>query len=128
MADTNAASYVRRSGDADEKSIPEDWGRLTWLAGGAIGNSEGLTLGRVLIKVGEQNPRHMHPNSEELLYLIEGQLEHTLGDEMVAMGPGDTITIPAGVYHNARSTGDSDADMIVAYDTADRKIVFEDAN
>ncbi|HOE95751.1 MAG TPA: cupin domain-containing protein [Candidatus Sumerlaeota bacterium] len=103
----------------------EAWGSLRWLASGRIGNAEGLTLGRVLIRKGAENPRHCHPNCEELLYLMRGRLEHTLGDETYTLEAGDTLRIPKGVFHNARSTGDEDADMIVAYDSADRQFVLE---
>ena len=123
---SDAAKSVRSAADADAASIAENWGSLTWLAGGKIGNSGGLTLGRVTIDPGERNPRHMHPNSEEILYLLAGRLEHSLGDEAVTLDPGDSITIPRGAFHNAVSTGSVIADMIVAYDTADRQIVLEE--
>jgi quercetin dioxygenase-like cupin family protein len=103
------------------------WGSLTWLAGSQIGNATGVTLGRVVIKAGESNPRHCHRNCEEVLYLMTGRLEHTVGDATVALSPGDSLTIPAGMFHNAVSTGAEDADMIVAYSSADRDFVLEKA-
>jgi quercetin dioxygenase-like cupin family protein len=111
--------------EAQAKRIDEDWGSLTWLAGRKQGNAEGLTLGRVVIKVGFCNPRHIHGNCEEVLYLMKGKLEHTLSDEKVVLEAGDTITIPTGAAHNAVSVGDEDADMIVAYDSADRGFKVE---
>ena len=109
----------------DVKRIDEDWGSLTWLAGEKFGNAEGLTLGRVVIKKGCSNPRHGHTNCEEALYLLAGELEHTFGDKVVRMKAGDTLTVPAGIYHNATSVGDVDADMIVAYSSAQRDFVKE---
>mgnify|MGYP005860071483 FL=1 len=86
---------VRRA--ADHSPIHEEWGSLTWLAGRQIGNAQALTLGRVTIKPGRCNPRHCHHQSEEVLYLLNGHLAHTVGDETVLLGPGDTITIaPTG--------------------------------
>ena len=101
------------------------WGSLRWLANQDVGNAEGLTLGRVVIKRGQSNPRHCHPSSEEVLYLLTGRLEHTLGGETFTLGPGDVLSIPPGVFHNARSTGDEDAEMIVAYSTGKRDFVLE---
>ena len=101
------------------------WGSLRWLASREIGNVQDLTLGRVVIRRGQQNPRHCHRTCEEVLYLLSGRLEHTVGDETVALGPGDTLAIPAGVFHNARSVGDEDADMIVAYSSGERDFVLE---
>jgi mannose-6-phosphate isomerase-like protein (cupin superfamily) len=105
--------------------IEESWGALQWLAGGRIRNASGLTLGRVLIKRNESNPRHAHFNCEEVLYLMTGELEHTVGSGRVLLQAGDTLTVPAGMFHSARSVGQVDADMIVAYSSADRDFVLE---
>ncbi len=102
------------------------WGSLQWLASRELGNAEDLTVGRVVIKAGQSNPRHGHNNCEEVLYLLAGRLDHTIGDETVTLEPGDIITIPAGVNHNAVSTGDVDADMIVVYSAGDRDFTLED--
>ncbi len=113
-------SSTRPAAEAAAHRIEEDWGSLTWLAGRKLGNAEGLTLGRVVIKKGCSNPRHSHPNCEEALYLLKGRLRHTMGDEVAVLEPGDTIVLDAGVPHNAASIGGEDADMIVAYSSADR--------
>ena len=105
--------------------IPEDWGSLTWMASKPIGNVEGLTLGRAVIKPGKTNPRHRHPNSEEVLYLLKGRLNHTLGDKTVTMSPGDVITIAPGIYHNASSIGSEDAEMVVVYSQGTRGFELE---
>ena len=116
---------VRTAGATEASRTDTAWGSLRWLASGEIGNVEGLTLGRVVIRRGASNPRHSHPGCEEVLYLLAGRLEHTLGDRTVTLAPGDTLAIPAGVFHNARSVGDEDADMIVAYSTGVRDFVLE---
>ena len=106
---------VRPHGEAEAARIDEAWGSLCWLASQRIGNAEGLTVGRVVIKAGCSNPRHGHSNCEEVLYLLGGRLEHTVGNDTVVLERGDTLTVPAGVPHNAAALGDEDADMIVAY-------------
>ena len=104
-----------------KQTIPFEWGQIEWLVSGVLGNSRAMTFGRVTIQRGKSNPRHRHPNCDEVLYLIQGRLEHTLGDEKVTLEPGDTISIPIGVAHNARSLGPEDAVMVVAYSNADRQ-------
>lgn len=116
---------VRRAGEAEAKVRQEDWGGLNWLASQDIGNVEGLTVGRVFIRKGRSNPRHRHPGCEEVLYLLRGRLRHTIGDETVLLEPGDTLSIAAGVPHNAASIGDEDADMIVAYSSGARDFELE---
>lgn len=113
-------STKRTRDEAETNTIVEDWGSLTWLAGRSVGNAEGLTLGRVVIKAGKSNPRHSHPNCEEALYLLRGRLEHSLGGESVVLEAGDTLVLDAGVPHNATNIGTEDADMIVAYSSGDR--------
>ncbi len=116
---------ARPSGEAAKARIDESWGSLTWLASAKIGNAGGLTLGRVVIKRGEANPRHRHNGCEEALYLLAGKLAHSVGEDVVALEPGDTLTVPAGVFHNATSTGETDADMIVVYSSGERDIEHE---
>ena len=116
---------LRPRAEAEAKRIDEEWGSLLWLAGAKVGNARDLTLGRVIIKTGHCNPRHAHGNCEEVLYLMSGRLEHSIGDEKVLMEAGDTLTVPAGVFHNALSTGEEDADMIVAYSSAVREFELE---
>jgi quercetin dioxygenase-like cupin family protein len=121
-------SCVRTALEATEGRIDEDWGSLCWLASQAIANAQGLTLGRVVIKPGRSNPRHTHPNCEEALYLLQGRLEHSLGDEKVILEAGDTIVLDAGIPHDARNVGDVDADMIVVYSSGVRGFELEGAS
>jgi quercetin dioxygenase-like cupin family protein len=116
-------SPIRAAGE--QTVITEDWGSLTWLAGKNIGNAEGLVLGRVTLKAGKSNPRHRHPNCEEVLYLLKGRLEHTLGDQTVTLSAGDTLTIAPGVFHNAICIGNEDADTIVVYSEGIRGFELE---
>ena len=116
---------LRSDKDAERDKINEKWGSLNWLAGNKIGNAQGVTVGRVTIKKGQSNPRHSHSNCEEVLYLLKGRLEHSMGDEKVVLEPGDTLVVNAGVPHDAVSIGETDADMIVAYSSGDRDFVPE---
>ncbi len=113
--------HIRTLADIEAKRIDEDWGSLRWLAGKDIGNAQGMVVGRVIIKRGHSNPRHSHPNCEEMLYLLRGRLEHTVGADKVITEAGEVIVVPAGVPHIARNIGDEDADMIVAYSAGVRE-------
>lgn len=102
-----------------------DWGRLAWLASRALGNCETMTVGRAIIRAGRQNPVHRHPNCDEILHLLRGRVDHSLGDGRTVLKPGDVIVIPAGTWHNARSMGDEDADMVICFSSADRQTEFK---
>lgn len=121
-----AQGAYRSAADAAAQTIDDGWGTLSWLANEKLTGSQGLTVGRVVIRAGQSNPRHRHPGCEEVLYLLKGRLKHSIGDDVVTLSAGDTISIPAGVFHNAVSVGDEDADMIVAYSTGRRDFEFEE--
>lgn len=110
---------------ADGEILDQPWGRLTWLASRKLGNSTTMTFGRVIISANQTSPRHRHPNCDEILHLFSGRLEHSLGDERFFIGPGDTISIPAGVWHNASALDGVDAEMVICYSSADRETEFE---
>ena len=100
-----------------------DWGSTSWCINGAAGNSDSLTLGKVIIRSGASNPKHGHANCDEILYLLSGELEHYADDmETVRMQPGDVIFIPGGVCHWARCVSAEDAEMIVVYSSPEREI------
>ena len=112
---------VVRQAEAEARRAEESWGSVRWLANGESTDTGGLTVGRVVIRPGMSNPRHSHPNCDEVLHLLRGTLEHSVGDETVVLHAGDTLVVPAGVAHHAVNVGSQDADMIVAYDTGERQ-------
>lgn len=108
------------------QKLPFEWGELTWFASGPQNNSDALTLGRCVLKPGENNPRHYHPNCAEILVVLKGKINHTgPGGELVEMNEGDTVTIPANVWHNATNIGDGEAVLLIAFTSAYRETVGE---
>jgi quercetin dioxygenase-like cupin family protein len=122
------ADPLTTSQQTKAQRIDEEWGSLSWLASRPLGNVQDLTLGRVTIRVGHSNPRHAHPSCEEVLYLLKGKIEHSLGDQCFTLEAGDTLAIPAGIFHDAQNIGDGDADMIVAYSSGTRDFVLENSD
>jgi mannose-6-phosphate isomerase-like protein (cupin superfamily) len=43
--------------------------------------------------------KHMHPNTNEIQYILEGTGTIWLGDKEVKVGPGDLVVIPKGTPH-----------------------------
>ena len=110
---------------ADCEVIDQPWGTLRWLVSRTLGNSATMTFGRATIPAGIENPRHRHPNCDEILHVLSGRIEHSLGEERFTMEPGDTISIPAGVWHNAHALGDVDAVTVICFSSADRETEIE---
>ena len=58
-------------------------------------NAEGATIS---IQDGNA-PKHMHPNTNEIQYILEGTGTIWLGDKEVKVKPGDLVVIPKGTPH-----------------------------
>lgn len=101
-----------------------EWGTIQWLDGQAVTGTERLTVGLVTINPGAGNPEHHHPNCDEALLVLEGELEHTLGEELFRLAPGDLLHIPAGTRHRARNLGAVVCRVVVSYDSGRREVVW----
>lgn len=120
---TQPTAVVSRGEDHLVEEQP--WGRLVWMVAGRLGNSTTMTVGRCYIDPGQANPRHHHPNCDEVLHVLQGTIEHSADDERVRMGPGDTISIPSGVVHNATNVGEDQAIFVISFSAPDRQTVGE---
>ena len=105
---------------ADQKRVDQEWGSLTWFASRELTKSDDITVGLVVIKKGQSNPRHIHGNCSEVIHLQKGRLKHFVDKDFVLMEPGDTLVVPTGLDHYALNIGDEDAVMIVAYPSGQR--------
>ena len=58
---------------------------LEWLADANLTPGSGMTFGRAQFEPGSSNPVHYHPNCHELVFVAEGEIEHTLGSQTVTL-------------------------------------------
>lgn len=86
----------------------------TTLAGPQHG-AQSLWLGQLEIAPGAAVTTHIHPDTEEAMVIIHGQLEAILGDETVTLGPGDTVLAPAGVKHGFVNRSDQQAALLAVF-------------
>ena len=119
MSDPQIHPAVTGAGQGE--ALDFDWGHIVWTVARSLGNSATMTFGLVSINAGAANPRHRHPNCDEILHVLSGKIEHSLGDQRFEMNSGDTISIPTGVWHNARALGEQDAQMVICFSSADRE-------
>ena len=70
---------------------------------------------RVDLAPGVAFGKHTHPG-EEIIYVLEGQLEHQLGDKPpVTLKAGDVLFIPAESTHSARNPGSVTGSELATY-------------
>lgn len=98
------------------------WGWIRWLMNAQIDPKAEMTLGVVYVQPNQSNPLHVHPNSAEYLHMLSGSCEHRVGGRWVSLKTGDTLRIPRGVAHMAR-TKDEAFRALVVYDTGTRQMV-----
>ena len=110
---------------ADNEVVNYSWGHLTWYASRKLKNSDTMTVGQAVIKPGQENPRHFHPNCDEVLHVVKGDILHTMAGQSVEMHAGDTVSIPAGVMHNAKNIGADEAVLAISFSSADRQVIGE---
>ena len=77
--------------------------------------AESLWVGHLEIAPGAQVTTHIHPDTEEAMVIVEGNLEAILGDEVVTLGPGDTVLAPAGIKHGFVNRTQSKATLVAAF-------------
>lgn len=56
-----------------------------------------------------------HGQADELLFVINGKGQATVGREKLAVGKNDVIFIGAGEQHNVKNTGKRDLKLITVY-------------
>ncbi len=105
----------------------ETYGQATihWLASHAASGAAELTVGLTTIQPGGGTPMHRHPNCEEVLHLLTGQMDQLIeGHPALHMTPGDTVTIPRNLPHGAKNTGPTPAVMIVVFSSPRRETIL----
>ncbi len=89
-----------------------DWGSLAWCCRPSATGATGLVAIEVTLAPGGGHAFHKHPEQEEVIYAISGQVEQWLEREARTLRPGDAIFIPAGAVHASFNTSDQDAKLL----------------
>jgi oxalate decarboxylase/phosphoglucose isomerase-like protein (cupin superfamily) len=93
-----------------------DWGSIKWFVSPDATEGAGLTFGEVVLLPGMGHDRHNHPESEEVLYVLSGEGEQMVDDrEPFPVKAGDTIYVPAAVFHSTRNTGWAPMRLLAVY-------------
>lgn len=87
----------------DVETLQLDWGTLKWLSTPEVTGAETFSAGVVVLQPGNGHERHTHPDSEEILYVLNGEGTQTIGDEEREVSAGDMLYIPAGVEHSTEN-------------------------
>ncbi len=68
----------------------------------AIGG-EHVLLCKVTYEPGKRVPLHSHADTEQVMYVVDGQLDMAIDGAWQTLGPGDVVTVNRGVEHELHS-------------------------
>lgn len=57
------------------------------------------------VPVGTKSTLHLHHDSDEVAYVLSGEITFLIGDDLTVGGPGTCAFMPRGVRHAWKSTG-----------------------
>ncbi|MDO8583037.1 MAG: cupin domain-containing protein [bacterium] len=67
------------------------------------------------IPVGGDIGEETHPNTDQILFFVDGEGEAILGGESRKVEEHDVVSVPAGTRHNFKNTGDEDLKLFTVY-------------
>lgn len=93
------------------EALKEDYkGRTNyWLCRPEVCESKDLQICRAVLPAGEGHNFHTHPELEEAIYVLEGEVEQWVESEKRLLKPGEVAHIPKGVVHATFNPTDRDA-------------------
>jgi quercetin dioxygenase-like cupin family protein len=90
-----------------------DWGELGWLSRPKTTNGTASAVVEVTLNPRQGHDFHKHPNQEEVIYVVAGEIEQWIEGEQRTLKPGDSAFIEADTVHASFNTGDQPARLIV---------------
>lgn len=69
-------------------------------------------------------PWHIHPDSDETFFAIDGQLVIEFDGGEVLLSPGEMVTVPRGTRHRTRPNGDRSVNL--TFERKNAVTIFDD--
>ena len=86
------------------------------LLGGETGDS--IMMFEETIPAGTKSTFHLHHDSDEVAYVLSGEVTFKIGDEVTVGGPGTCAFMPRDVPHAWKSTGAETGQVLFLYTPA----------
>lgn len=95
-----------------------DGGMIRWISHPASTGSARLVVLHATLQPGDAHPFHLHPDQDEVVHVLSGQVEKWIDRDRRLLGPGDSAFLPAGVVHGIYNTGDAPACVLAIFGPA----------
>ena len=110
---------VRR--DVSSAAEATEFGSVHWAVREGDPAGAEQTIGLATFDAGKGNAEHIHPNCEEVVYVLDGEVEHTLGDQRTVLRAGDLIVVPRNVPHRLINRGDAPVRTYIVFSAPERR-------
>lgn len=105
---------IKRS---EQKSSSPFSGATAYAMVGVATGSKYVTVADLRVEPGKRSAYHIHPNTEESIFVVEGEVEFRLGDKKFRASAGDCVLANREVGHGLENVGATTARMITMYPT-----------
>lgn len=115
----------------DVASFGFDWGRLALTVAPEVNGAQRFSGGVVDLPSGRGHARHNHPGAEEIIFVISGNGEQMVEDEVGKpivrkVGPGCTVYVPESRFHSTLNTGAEPMQLFVVYSPAGPELALRE--
>jgi quercetin dioxygenase-like cupin family protein len=98
------------SNEAEREQL--DWGSLAWVSSPGATNAKNLVVLEVKLDPGGGHDFHKHPNQEEVIYVLDGEVEQWIDRERRVLRAGDSAFIGADVVHASFNLRDGSSKLL----------------
>ena len=118
----SATAVIRMPGEGKEVTLAGQ--PLAFLVTGE--DSKHTCMFEWTVPAGFSTGLHVHRVQEETFYVLEGECEWQVGDQLVRAKPGAYVFIPPGVPHNIGNASDKPARMFMTVSPPGHEHYFEE--
>lgn len=96
-----ACEFLRFVTDAECQVEHLPWGPHEWLCRPGLTQARDLQVVRVRMPAGKCHAFHRHPEFEEVLYVLDGEVEQFVGRDRKLLRAGELAHIPKDTVHGS---------------------------
>ena len=100
---------------SETRTEPLEWGSLLRLSMPSLTGAAQLSVLEASFAPGKGHNFHMHPDQEEMLYVLAGEFEQWVDQEKRVLRPGDCAFVPPGMVHASFNIGPSQARLLAIF-------------
>ncbi len=91
-----------------------------------VETDESIMMFEEVAPVGTVTPMHLHHDSDEVAYVLSGEITFKIGDVVTVGGPGTCAFMPRDVPHAWKSTGAETGRVLFLYTPGQAGKLFEE--